>query len=138
MADCKKTCPEGFTKAFGAQVLDKINNRPRLTPAEEDKNGNGIPDDEEQIMNSSPEMNAWSNCALEDLWIFDKLIVAKKAGHLCGPRGIPVPSPGKYFVRPVINIDGMGEKARIEYILNKTLFTSIQVNSGQRYLPENT
>ena len=92
MADCKKTCPEGFTKAFGAQVLDKINNRPRLTPAEEDKNGNGIPDDEEQIMNSSPEMNAWSNCALEDLWIFDKLIVAKKAGHLCGPRGIPVPS----------------------------------------------
>ena len=36
MADCKKTCPEGFTKAFGAQVLDKINNRPRLTPAELD------------------------------------------------------------------------------------------------------
>ena len=25
-------------------------------------------------MNSSPEMNAWSNCALEDLWIFDKLL----------------------------------------------------------------
>lgn len=72
-------------------------------------------------MNSSPEMNAWSNCALEDLWIFDKLIVAKKAGHLCGPRGIPVPSPGKYFVRPVINIDGMGEKARIEYIEQDTL-----------------
>ena len=36
MADCKKTCPEGFTKAFGAQVLDKINNRPRMTPAELD------------------------------------------------------------------------------------------------------
>ena len=36
MADCKKTCLEGFTKAFGAQVLDKINNRPRLTPAELD------------------------------------------------------------------------------------------------------
>ena len=30
-------------------------------------------------MNLSPEMIAWNNCALEDLWIFDKLIVAKKA-----------------------------------------------------------
>jgi cell surface protein SprA len=46
-------------------------------------------------MNISPEMRAWNMCLPEDLWIFDKLIVAKKAGHLCGPRGIPVPKPGE-------------------------------------------
>jgi hypothetical protein len=71
-------------------------------------------------MNISPEMNAWNTCSLEDLWIFDKLIVAKKAGHLCGPRGIPVPKPGKYFVKPVTNIEGMGEKARVEYLEEDT------------------
>jgi hypothetical protein len=71
-------------------------------------------------MNISPEMRAWNMCLPEDLWIFDKLIVAKKAGHLCGPRGIPVPEPGEYFVKPVINIEGMGEKARVEYLEQDT------------------
>ena len=69
----------------------------------------------------SPEMIAWKNCALDDLWIFDKLIVAKKSGHLFGPRGIPVPKPNNYFVRPIVNIEGMGEKARVEYIEHETL-----------------
>jgi hypothetical protein len=72
-------------------------------------------------MVSSPEINAWNKCALDDLWIFDKLIVAKKAGHLCGPRGTPVPISGNYFVRPVINIEGMGERARVEYLEEETL-----------------
>lgn len=72
-------------------------------------------------MDLSPEMIAWQNCALDDLWIFDKLIIAKKSGHLCGPRGIPVPKPGNYFVRPIVNIEGMGEKARVEYIEHETL-----------------
>ena len=71
-------------------------------------------------MNISPEMRAWNTCLPEDLWIFDKLIVAKKAGHLCGPRGIPVPKPGEYFVKPVINIEGMGERARVEYLEQDT------------------
>jgi hypothetical protein len=31
-------------------------------------------------MNISPEMKAWNNCLPEDLWVFDKLIVAKKQG----------------------------------------------------------
>lgn len=71
-------------------------------------------------MKISPEMKAWNECDSKDLWIFDKLIVAKKAGHLCGPRGIPVPKPGEYFVKPVTNIEGMGEKARVEYLEEDT------------------
>ena len=71
-------------------------------------------------MKISPEIKAWNNCDLKDLWVFDKLIVAKKAGHLCGPRGVPVPKPGKYFIKPIINIHGMGEKARVEYLEEDT------------------
>jgi hypothetical protein len=68
----------------------------------------------------SCEAKAWNNCDLQDLWIFDKLIVAKRAGHICGPRGIPVPKAGEYFVKPITNIEGMGEKARVEYIEDDT------------------
>jgi len=42
------------------------------------------------------------------------------SGHICGPRGIPVPKPGEYFVKPVMNIEGMGEKARKIYIEETT------------------
>jgi hypothetical protein len=62
------------------------------------------------------EVNAWKNCNPEDLWIFDKLIVARRSGHLCGPMGVPVPKRGEYFVRPISNIKGMGRNARVEYL----------------------
>ena len=68
------------------------------------------------IVDTSEELKTWEGLQI----IFDKLIVAKKAGHLCGPRGIPVPKPGEYFVKPVINIEGMGEKARVEYLEQDT------------------
>jgi hypothetical protein len=68
----------------------------------------------------SLESDAWNNCKQEDLWIFNKLIIARRAGHLCGPSGVEVPSPGEYFVRPVMNIEGMGKNARIEYLENRT------------------
>lgn len=58
----------------------------------------------------------WETVEPQDLWVFDKLIVARMAGHICGPRGSAVPVPGNYFVRPVINTFGMGLMARIEYI----------------------
>lgn len=64
--------------------------------------------------------DAWSNCNIEDLWIFDKLIISKKSGYLCGPRGLPVPKPDFYFVKPIMNINGMGERARVEYLEQDT------------------
>lgn len=69
-------------------------------------------------MNTDEE--AWSKCSLEDLWIFDKLIVAKKSGHVCGPRGINVPKEGNYIVRPIINIGGFGEQAKVVYLKDET------------------
>ena len=58
------------------------------------------------------DYEAWNSCDPEDLWIFDKLIIAKKLGHECGPKGVPVPRPGKYIVRPITNILGMSIGAK--------------------------
>lgn len=44
----------------------------------------------------------------EHRWVFSKLEIAIRAGISAGPGGIPVPEPGYYCVRPVMNIRGMG------------------------------
>lgn len=54
------------------------------------------------------DTDIWSTIPEEDLWIFDKLILSRKLGHKCGPAGVPVPIPGMYVVRPVVNLMGMG------------------------------
>lgn len=46
--------------------------------------------------------------AQHNRWVFNKLEVAIRAGVTAGPGGIPVPRPGWYCVRPVMNIRGMG------------------------------
>lgn len=63
---------------------------------------------------------AWKQCHPDDLWIFDKLILSRKLGYVCGPVGVDVPSPGKYIVRPITNLLGMGQKAEIHWIDNNT------------------
>jgi hypothetical protein len=63
---------------------------------------------------------AWKNADPEDLWIFDKLIVARKLGYSCGPVGTDVLSPGHYIVRPCVNIPGMGRGASIQWIEQDT------------------
>jgi hypothetical protein len=59
------------------------------------------------------DSEAWLNCPDKDLWIFNKLTVARKCGHVCGPKGVPVPKPGKYIIRPVMNVLGMGRGAKV-------------------------
>lgn len=63
---------------------------------------------------------AWKRCKVDDLWIFDKLILSKKLGYVCGPVGVNVPEPGTYILRPITNILGMGREARIVYIEEDT------------------
>ena len=63
---------------------------------------------------------AWKNADPEDLWIFDKLIVARKLGYSCGPAGTDVLSPDHYIVRPCVNIPGMGRGACIQWIEQDT------------------
>ena len=62
----------------------------------------------------------WKIIHDDDLWVYNKLIIAKKNGHLCGPTGVPVPVSGDYIVRPMFNLLGMGINARIERIENST------------------
>jgi hypothetical protein len=72
-------------------------------------------------MKPPPDALAWVGLVSnEDLWVFDKLIVARYAGHACGPAGVAVPNPSNYFVKPVMNINGMGTKARVEYLEHST------------------
>ena len=67
------------------------------------------------------DYKAWELADLNDLWVFDKLIVARKAGHVCGPRGMRVPKPGFYIIRPISNFEGMGQGAYVDYLEYETL-----------------
>jgi hypothetical protein len=64
----------------------------------------------------------WPLVPDHDLWIFDKLILSRRLGHLCGPSGVPVPVPGHYIVRPCVNLNGMGRGASVQWIEKETDF----------------
>jgi hypothetical protein len=49
-------------------------------------------------------------------WAMNKLMLSEKLGYLCGPAGMPVPKPGYYMVRPVMNLYGMGAGSAIMYL----------------------
>ena len=57
------------------------------------------------------DSDVWGQCPTEWLWIYDKLIVAKKQGLVTGPAGVPVPTAGEYIVRPITNIRMMSRGA---------------------------
>lgn len=71
-------------------------------------------------INLKTDYDSWLYAEPDDLWVFDKLIIARKAGHVCGPRGMKVPKPGMYMVRPIMNFSGMGLGARKIYIEGST------------------
>lgn len=54
------------------------------------------------------DSDIWNSIHIDDLWIYDKLILSRKLGHLCGPSGVDLPYPGTYIVKPITNIMGMG------------------------------
>jgi len=62
----------------------------------------------------------WNSIHNEDLWVYNKLLLNHRLGHLCGPVGCNVPFPGHYIVRPSINLLGMGRFSRIEWIEKDT------------------
>lgn len=53
----------------------------------------------------------WDKIQEEDLWVIDKLILAKKLGYLCGPAGVPPPFKNTYVVRPCVNFKMMSRGA---------------------------
>jgi hypothetical protein len=66
------------------------------------------------------DLQSWEIVDGEDLWIFDKLILSKKLGYVCGPKGVYVPKAGKYIVRPCVNLLGMGRGAQILTLKDNT------------------
>jgi hypothetical protein len=62
------------------------------------------------------DIDAWRTTGIDDLWIFDKFILSRMAGHVCGTRGMTIKKTGWYCVRPVINFEGMGYMARKEWL----------------------
>lgn len=62
------------------------------------------------------DRDVWSQCPLDWLWIYDKLIVARKQHVMAAPAGIPVPRDGEYIVRPITNIRMMSRGAKRMFI----------------------
>jgi hypothetical protein len=62
------------------------------------------------------DRDVWPNCSTDWLWIYDKLIVARKQNISAGPAGIPVPCDGDYVVRPITNIRMMSRGASIQWL----------------------
>jgi hypothetical protein len=65
------------------------------------------------------DLDVWSSCPTDWLWIYDKLIVARKQGIVAGPAGVPVPTDGAYIVRPITNIRMMSRGAQIQHLSTK-------------------
>jgi hypothetical protein len=61
------------------------------------------------------DADVWPTVAPNDLWCFDKLILAKKLGYYCGPCGTS-PVAGTYIVRPIMNLEMMGVGATLQYL----------------------
>jgi len=62
----------------------------------------------------------WNFIHPEDLWVYNKLFLNHRLGHLCGPTGVSVPYSGYYIVRPSFNLLGMGRFSRKEWIYKNT------------------
>lgn len=54
------------------------------------------------------EIEAYHLTPLEHRWIYNKLTLAERLGHLCGPGGTEPPVLGWYCYRPIMNLGGLG------------------------------
>lgn len=57
------------------------------------------------------DCDVWHTIDPDDLWLFDKLLLAKKMGYSCGPAGVAPPTTAVYVVRPCVNFRMMGRGA---------------------------
>ena len=63
------------------------------------------------------DRDVWTQCPSDWLWIYDKVIVARKQHILAAPAGIAVPRDDWYIVRPITNIRMMARGAGKRYLL---------------------
>jgi hypothetical protein len=67
-------------------------------------------------MNFVDDKDVWNRCPKDWLWIYDKLIVARKQNIVAAPAGIAVPKPAHYIVRPITNIRMMSRGATKQWL----------------------
>jgi len=61
----------------------------------------------------------WEFVDVDDLWLFDKLILSKKLGYNCGPAGVLPKQEGMYIVRPCVNYRMMSRGAKFMHLNTK-------------------
>jgi hypothetical protein len=61
------------------------------------------------------DCEAWISYPEHRKW-FNKLDLASRLGHYCGPAGVPPDLTEEYVVRPIYNLSGMGIGSRIQHI----------------------
>lgn len=59
------------------------------------------------------DIDCWNSVNPADLWVTDKLLLAKRLGYLCGPAGMPPPHEDLYIVRPCVNYRMMSRGAKV-------------------------
>lgn len=64
-------------------------------------------------MDQISDKDVWEFIHHDDLWIYDKLVLSKKLGYVCGPAGVAPPHEGEYVVRPCVNFRMMGRGASV-------------------------
>jgi hypothetical protein len=62
------------------------------------------------------DKDVWRRCPIDYLWVYDKLVLAVKCGHVAAPAGIAVPKPAYYIVRPITNIRMMSRGATKQWL----------------------
>jgi len=67
-------------------------------------------------MNFITDGDILNSIDVDDLWVVDKFILAKKLGYVCGPAGVLPPKEAKYIVRPCINVRMLSRGAKFMWL----------------------
>jgi len=68
-------------------------------------------------------------------WLYDRLQLAEALGYECGPAGTLPPRPGSWFVKPIINLNGMGVDAHAQEYDGGPVF---RIRPGSFWMPHFT
>ena len=65
-------------------------------------------------------------------WLYDRLQLSQALGYECGPAGTLPPGPGLWFVKPIINLNGMGVGAHAQHYDGGPIFP---IQPGSFWMP---
>ena len=80
------------------------------------------------------DAEAWQ-CYPQLRWLYDRLQLSLALDYECGPAGTLPPRPGIWFVKPIINLNGMGVGAYAQHYDGGPAFP---VRPGSFWMPHFT